>query len=156
MRIEPITVEMAQKHKTEIAQLYFENVQSSAFYDHYTFEDAYQKMDDLIGHLANGTAIVYGAFDSENVIAFIWAYIHQFREETRMYISEIRVNEEYRKQGIGKELLKQVEDKAKELGLGAMYLHAEARNKDARRLYETCGYCEERIQMRKELVQSLI
>ena len=68
-----------------------------------------------------------------------------------MYVSEIRVKEEYRGRGIGKELLGLVEEKAKEMGLGAVYLHAEAGNTDARRLYEACGYSEERIQMRKEL-----
>ena len=32
-----------------------------------------------------------------------------------------------------------------------MYLHAEANNIDVRRLYEKCGYKEERIQLRKEI-----
>lgn len=68
-----------------------------------------------------------------------------------MYVSEIRIKEKYRNRGGGSQLLRLVEDKAKEQGLGAMYLHAEAQNKAARRLYEDCGYMEERIQMRKEL-----
>lgn len=151
MRIVPITAEMAEKYRGEIAQLYFENVRSNAFYSHYTYTEAYEKIGSLIDHLKDNTAIVYGAFEAEELVAFIWAYVHQFREENRMYVSEIRVKEEYRKRGIGRELLRLVEDKAKEMGLGAVYLHAEAGNKDARRLYEACGYCEERIQMRKEV-----
>ncbi len=151
MRIVPITAEMAEKYRGEIAQLYFENVSSNAFHEHFTYTEAYEKMDDLISHLKDNTAIVYGAFENDDLTAFIWAYVHQFREENRMYVSEIRVKEEYRKHGIGKEMLGLVEDKAKELGLSAIYLHAEAGNKDARRLYEECGYIEERIQMRKPL-----
>lgn len=152
MRIEPITAEMAEKYRKELAQLYFENVRSNAFYEHYTCEEAYKKMDDLIAHLADDTAIVYGAFDDEDLIAFIWAYVHPFREEPRMYVSEIRVKEEYRRQGIGSRLLRLVEDKAKELGLGAIYLHAEANHPEAVRFYKATGYCEERIQLRKGIV----
>lgn len=151
MRIEELTVETAEKYRSEIAKLYFDNVRSNAFHSHYTYEEAYEKMNDLIGHLRDNTAVVFGAFDGEEIVAFIWSYVHQFREENRMYVSEIRVKEEYRGRGIGKELLGLVEGKARELGLGAIYLHAEAGNWKARKLYEACGYVEERIQMRKDI-----
>ena len=105
MRIEPITAEMAERYREQIAQLYYENVHSNAFYEHYTYEEAYEKMNELIGHLRDNTAVVYGVFDGEEIVGFIWAYAHQFREENRMYVSEIRVKEEYRKRVIGKELL---------------------------------------------------
>lgn len=151
MKIEPITVEIAEKYRKQIAQLYFENVHSNAFHNHYTYDEAYEKIGSLIDHLRDDTAIVYGVFENEELIAFIWAYVHQFREEDRMYVSEIRVKEGYRKRGIGKNLLVLVENEARELGIGAVYLHAEADNPDAVRFYKTTGYCEERIQMRKEL-----
>jgi ribosomal protein S18 acetylase RimI-like enzyme len=151
MRIEPITVEMAVGYRKELAQLYFDNVRSNAFHSHYTYEEAYEKMNDLIGHLADNTAIVYGAFDDKEIVGFIWAYVHQFREENRIYVSEIRVKEEYRRHGIGKELLRLIEDKARELGLSGVYLHAEANNSEVVGFYKTVGYCEERIQMRKAL-----
>lgn len=151
MKIEPITVEIAEKYREQIAQLYFENVRSNAFHGCYTYDEAYEKMNDLIGHLADDTAIVYGAFEDGELIAFIWAYVHQFREEYRMYVSEIRVKEEYRKRGIGKELLRLVEEKTVKMGLGAIYLHAEANNPEAIGFYKAAGYFEERIQMRKEI-----
>ncbi len=151
MRIVPITAEIAEEYREQIAQLYFDNVRSNACHSHYTYEEAYEKMNDLIGHLADNTAIVYGVFDESNLIAFIWAYIHQFREENRMYVSEIRVKEEYRKRGIGSQMLRQIEDKAEKMGLGAIYLHAEANNPEAVRFYQMHGYEYERIQMRKEV-----
>jgi ribosomal protein S18 acetylase RimI-like enzyme len=153
MKIEPLTAEMAERYREQIAQFYFENVRSNAFHSHYTYTDAYEKMNDLIDHLRNNTATVFGAFENDELIAFIWAYVHQFREENRMYVSEIRVKEKYRKHGIGKELLGLVEDKAKEMGLGATYLHAEANNPEAVGFYKAAGYCEERIQMRKQIVK---
>ena len=101
MKIEPITAEMAEKYREQIAQLYYENVRSNAFHSHYTYDEAYEKIGSLIDHLRDDTAIVYCAFEYEELIAFIWAYVHQFREENRMYVSEIRVKEEYQKRGIG-------------------------------------------------------
>lgn len=151
MRIEALTVEKAEEYRKEIAQFYFDNVRSNAFHEHYTFDEAYEKIGSMIDHLRDDTAVVYSAFYDKEMVGLIWAYVHQFREEPRMYVSEIRVKEEYRNRGTGNQLLRLVEDKAKELGLGAMYLHAEARNKEVRKLYEACGYVEERIQMRKAL-----
>ena len=151
MRIEPITAEMAERYRKWIAQLYYENVRSNAFCSHYTYEEACEKIGSLIDHLKDDTAIVYGAFEDEELIAFIWAYVHQFREDTRMYVSEIRVKGEYRKRGIGSQMLRLVEDRARELGLSTIYLHAEANNPKAIGFYKAAGYCEERIQMRKEI-----
>ena len=68
-----------------------------------------------------------------------------------MYVSEIRVKEEFRNHGIGAELLRLVEDKAKEMGIRAMYLHAEANNTKGLKLYKRLGFNEERIQLRKYL-----
>jgi ribosomal protein S18 acetylase RimI-like enzyme len=149
MRIETLTIEKAEEYHNEIAQLYFDNVRSNAFHEHYILNEAYEKIGSLIDHLRDDTAIVYGAFHNTELVGFIWAYVHQFREEPRMYVSEIRVKEEYRKRGIGSQLLRLIEDRAKEKGLPAIYLHVEARNREVRRLYEACGYVEERIQMRK-------
>lgn len=151
MRIEPISVEMAEKNKSEIAKLYFENVHSVVYCSHYTYDEAYEKMDSLISHLADNTAVVYGAYEDETLIGFIWAYPHQFREEMRMYVSEIRVAEEFRNRGIGRQLLRCVENRAKEMQISAMYLHMEAGNTDVKKFYETNGFMEERIQMRKAI-----
>ena len=151
MKIELITVEIAEKNREQIAQLYFDNVRSNAYHSHYTYEEAYEKIGGLIDYLRDGTAIVYCAFEYDDLIAFIWAYVHQFREENRMYVNEIRVKEEYRKREIGSQLLRLVENEARELGIGAVYLHAEGNNPAAIGCYKAAGYCEERIQMRKEL-----
>ena len=151
MKVEILTAEKTEEHRLEITQLYYENVRSNSFHLHYNFNEAYEKIGSLINHLRDDTAVAYAAFHDEEIVGFVWAYVHQFREELRMYVSEIRVREDYRNMGIGSTLLKLVEDQANKRGLGAIYLHAEAQNRAVRRLYEACGYMEERIQMRKEL-----
>jgi ribosomal protein S18 acetylase RimI-like enzyme len=117
----------------------------------FTYKDAEQKMDGLIEHVSNGSAIVYGVYDSEDLIGYVWAYEHPFREEIRMYVNEIHVDETYRNRGIGKQLLSSVENLAKSKGYGALYIHAEGDNDGAIRLYQKEGYEIERIQLRKRL-----
>lgn len=113
--------------------------------------EAEAKIEDFIVYLNKGDCIGYGLFCDKSICGFIWAYPYQFREERRLYISEIHIRENYRNKGYGKLLLEAVEAEAKENGLGALYLHAEASNKSAIRFYESCGYEKERIQLRKEL-----
>ena len=151
MKIEEVTVEAAIRYRKEIAELYFENVRSCSGLEQYTYEEAYEKIGGMIGHLDDQTAVVFGAFEEEMLCGFIWAYIHPFREEIRMYVNEIRVKEEYRKRGIGTMLINEVEKKAKELGIGTIYLHAEGTNQVSRTFYTVCGYDEERVQYKKRL-----
>ena len=151
MNIELLTAETADRYRKELTEFYHKNVCSAAYFTHFTIEEACEKIGNLIDHLKSHTAFVYGAFDGKEIIGFLWAYAHQFREENRMYVSEIRVKEDYRGRGIGTEMLKSVEAKAGEMRFDAIYLHAEAENTDVRKFYETMGYREERIQLRKEI-----
>ena len=151
MRIEPLTAEIVLKNKNEIAQFYFENLQTCSCLEHFTFDEAVIKIEGFINHLKNNTCIGYGLFHEDEICGYIWAYPHQFREESRMYINEIRIREDYRNSGYGKALIKLVEESAKEMGIGALYIHAEANNPSAIRLYESIGYMMERVQFRKEV-----
>ena len=90
-------------------------------------------------------------FDNEELVGFVWAYPHQFRDEVRVYVNEIHVAEPYRGRGAGKQLLSAVESMAKSRGYGAIYLHAEGDNEGAISLYRSLGYEIERVQFRKGL-----
>ena len=150
---EPILLnrEKCLEYKERLTGFYYSNIKTCAFMDNFTYKDAEQKIDSLIEHVSNGSAIVYGVFDSENLIGYVWAYEHPFREEVRLYVNEIHVDEAYRNKGIGKQLLHAIEDMVKERGYGALYIHAEGNNDGAIRLYQNEGYEIERIQLRKEL-----
>lgn len=151
VRFEELKAETVQEYRQEIAQFYYENMQTCSCLEHYTPEQAYEKIGDLIDHLMTHTCIAFGAFEESEIIGYIWAYPHQFREELRMYISECTVKEGHRSKGIGKALISLVEKKAKESGIPALYLHAEAGSPDAVRFYESNGYRKERIQLRKKI-----
>ena len=147
--IKALTPELVQKYRNEIAQFYYDNLRECSFLENYTYDQAYAKIGDFIEHIANDSAIGYGAFDGDSICGYIWAYPHQFREERRMYVNEVHIAEGYRKRGIGKTLLEKVEKKTKEMGINALYIHSEAENRDAIRLYKLLGYSEERVQLRK-------
>ena len=154
MRIEQLTPEFVLKHKSEIAQFYYENMQMCSFLEHFTYDEAIIKIEGFINHLKSNTCVGYGLFHEDKICGYVWAYPHKFREENRMYINEIRIKDEYRNRGYGKALLKLVEEKAKEMGIGALYIHAEADNPGAIRLYEMIGYVLERVQLRKKIFEN--
>lgn len=152
MRIEPLSAEIVLKYKKEISQFYYDNLRACSCLEHFSFEEAAVKIDGFVNHLRNNTCIAYGLFQEDEICGYIWAYPHRFREEDRMYINEVRIKEEYRNKGYGKALLALVEERAKEMGIDALYIHAEANNPGSIRLYEAVGYIAERVQLRKKVI----
>lgn len=151
LRFEELNAETVRQYRKEIAQFYYGNMKTWSSIENCSFDQAYEKIGDLIAHLNTNTCIAYGAFEEREIVGYIWAYPHPFREERRMYISECSVKVEYRSRGIGKTMMMLIEKKAKEEGFPALYLHAEADSPDAVRFYESNGYSKERIQFRKEI-----
>lgn len=151
LRFEELNAETVRQYRNEIAQFYYENMQTWSGLEHCSFDKAYEKIGDLIAHLNTNTCIAYGAFEENEIIGYIWAYPYTFREERRIYISECSVRDEYQRRGIGRKMMMLVEKRAKEEGFPALYLHAEADSPDAVRFYESNGYSKERIQFRKEI-----
>ena len=150
---EPILLDGEQclKYKERLAAFYYLNMTYCSYMDGFSYEDAERKIESMLEHVRNGSAMVYGTFDQENLIGFVWAYGHPFREETRIYVSEIHVDERYRGRGIGKQLLTAVESMARSRGYKALYIHAEGDKDDVIRLYQQQGYVIERVQLRKGL-----
>lgn len=143
--------EQCQKYKARLCKFYYSNIMSCTYLDNFSYQDAELKIEGMIEHVSDGSAMVFGVFDNEELIGYVWAYQHQFREEMRVYVNEIHVAEPYRGRGIGKQLLSAVESMAKERGYGAIYIHAEGNNEGAINLYRSQGYEIERVQLRKGL-----
>lgn len=151
MKIEKLSAVQAEQNFETLTDFYYKNSKACSCMDSFTREDAEAKIKSMTAHIADGSAIVYGGFDGDKLAAYIWAYRISFRDEDRVYVSEVHVADEYRGQGIGHILLTAVEDEARKLGVSAMYIHTEADNAGAIRLYEREGYRMERVQMRKPL-----
>ncbi len=66
-----------------------------------------------------------------------WA---QRKSGVTAYIQTIEVAPEARGRGVGRQLLERIEDSARAAGAGLIWLHVEAANEGAIRLYERQGY----------------
>lgn len=66
---------------------------------------------------------------------------------TAAYIQTLEVAQEQRGQGIGTELLRRMESSAQQVGASLIWLHVDAENAGAIRLYEAHGY---RLEGREE------
>lgn len=68
--------------------------------------------------------------------------------ESAAYIETLEVGLDHRRKGIGAELLRRLEDSARVAGAQLIWLHVDAENASAIRLYESHGY--EYLDMEKE------
>ena len=151
MKIKKFSADVAEKNFATLMDYYYKNSKACSCMDSFVREDAEAKIKSMIAHIADGSAIVYGCLDGDELLGYIWAYRISFRDEDRVYVSEVHVSEKCRGQGIGHLLLAAVEAEAREMGVPALSIHAEADNAGAIRLYEREGYRMERVQLRKPL-----
>ena len=152
MEIKTLSAELAEKHFETLTEFYYKNSKACSSMESFVLEDAEVKIEFMIAHIRDNTAIVFGAFDNDELVGYLWAYRIKFRDEDRVYVSEIHVAEKCRGQGLGHLLLNAVEEESRKIGeVTALYIHTEAGNAGAIRLYESEGYRMERVQMRKAL-----
>lgn len=112
-----------------------------------------KKTTELIDYICEQKAYVFGAFDGNNLIGFIWGYPRIFFNEKRIFINSLVVAKEYAKQGLGKKLIEVLANFAKEeLGCNALDVTVAPFNFNAVGFYEHLGFESERIQMRMKLV----
>lgn len=146
-----LSKELCIRYKQPLVSLYFDNVKSCSLTTSFLYSDAELKIAELIEYVGNGSALVFGCVDKGELVGFIWAYTVVFREEIRMYVSVVQVDAAYRGHGLGTNLLKAIENEARTAGLPALFIHSEANNQGAIRLYEREGYVMERVQLRKPI-----
>lgn len=146
-----MTADLCEQYHSTLAEYYYKNMKACDFTETYTYAVAESKMKELATYLKEGKALVFGYFVDKELVGYIWGYLHRFREEQRIYVSEIYVLEKWRSQGIGKQLLNEIEKEAEVRRIKALYIHAEAGNERAIKLYKKEGFKIERLQLRKSL-----
>lgn len=81
--------------------------------------------------------------DVGNLVGFSVVEWKRLREgRLAAYVVTIEVLQEHRRQGVGGELLRRMEESAKAAGAGWIWLHVDARNEAAQKLYRGHGYDE--------------
>jgi [ribosomal protein S18]-alanine N-acetyltransferase len=95
--------------------------------------------------LESADAVTWIAEEHGKIAGFSIADFGLDTEGPFAYIQTIEVLPEMRGRGIGNELLRRIEESARDRGAHAIWLHVESRNAGAIRLYEAHGYrCEGR------------
>ena len=106
-----------------------------------------------LDYLQDPGSCIWIAEEGETVMGVIIAKVHQ-RAQIPMYkdcqfvvVEEVCVSESFRGRGIGKQLMKTVEDWAGQQGIEQVQLSVWTKNIDAVNFYDTLGY----IRMRKNI-----
>jgi ribosomal protein S18 acetylase RimI-like enzyme len=113
-----------------------------------------EKLATLL-HDPNSTVAV--AESNGNVIGHIYAVIMQRAENDfkwagkYMYIQQIGVREDFRRQGIGRALIAFVEDKAVASAVTGLQLDYWAFNTRAQSFFESCGFAPSQVMMKRIL-----
>ena len=95
--------------------------------------------------VARPRAAVWIAEEGEQMAGFAIVDWRKNKNSIIAYIQTIEVAPESRGRGIGRELLTRIESSASQAGASVIWLHVEAENPSAIRLYEAQGYtCEGR------------
>lgn len=118
---------------SDFAALYA--VEELCFEPPFRFSRAYMRQLVLSGKSATWIAEEDGELTGFAIVE--WAS----REKvTSAYIATIEVRPGRREKGTGSQLLRRVEDSARAVSAGAIWLHVDAENSAAIRLYEAHGY----------------
>ena len=94
---------------------------------------------------------LYSIYDGDEAVGVIWMRAEIGRPIKSGFIYDLRVDEQFRGKGYGKQAMLLIEDKARELGLKSIGLHVFGYNTVARNLYEGIGYETTSLNMIKQL-----
>ena len=107
------------------------------------------KVESLLFHLNGGNAIVFGAFEGETLCGFVWAYPYTVTTEETIHIAYLAVFSQFRKHGIARRLLAEVEQIAREMGICTMEVIVSNNNDVAGQTYSSAGFTVDRKVMVK-------
>jgi aminoglycoside 3-N-acetyltransferase I len=111
------------------------SVFSLAFEMEYSVDDTY--LENL---LQNKDAIILGVLLENKVVGGLVAFemtpIHGAKE---LYIYDIAIHPEHQRQGLGKQLIKQLKDTAKSNGVKTIFVEAESEDEGAVAFYRALG-----------------
>jgi ribosomal protein S18 acetylase RimI-like enzyme len=107
--------------------------------------------DNIVSYKKDGSAILYGAFDSKLLVGFTWGYERTVMNEPRIHINMTAVSEDYRHQGLGINLISKLETETKNRGINCIEFIASCVNEGIIAMHKSMGYAIERVVMKKIL-----
>lgn len=116
-------------------------------------EDSYfiECLDKIRRYVEEDNATVFLCVEDASVVGMAWCHPIQRFKERRLHIASIAVMPQSRGSGIGKKLLKEIENYARDNKYVGIDLLVTANNLNAVALYENNGFKTERVLMKKDL-----
>ena len=108
-------------------------------------------IEEMKQFIEDKSAIIIGAFKEEELIGFIWGYKIIVNDKNRLHINYFIVNEKYRKQGIGTQLIEKIYEIANEIQIKEIELMVTSKNIIAVNFYKDQGFEVERIKLCKKI-----
>lgn len=99
-----------------------------------------EKVESLIDYISKGLAYVYGAFESNNMVGFIWGYPVQTTLTTYFHIAYLSVLPIAQNNGVAYKLIEKIENDASNLSLDTINLSVSSANKRAIGFYLRNGF----------------
>lgn len=112
---------------------------------------ATEKTMALKRYLADGSALLIGAFEEEQLVGFAWFYSYEFCGSQRLHLTEIAVISAVRSQGIAKRMICCAEKIAAQRGIFEIDLYTAPDNKAALHVYQEMGFTTSRIHLVKKI-----
>jgi len=139
-------------HKNEIENMLFDSYQTSFNISKEKVTSFIEKkINSLCEFVIKNDIILFGALEDNILAGFLWAFENDHFGEKRIHINQVVVSEQFRCKGIGTQLIKEVEKKAKNLNAVSIELIVSENNKSALNMYDKLGFYTERRCMNKML-----
>lgn len=83
------------------------------------------------------------------VLFFMMRHVENALQVTRniLFIDAMAVDENFRRQGVGRKMFERVKEIARERNCDGIELQVNARNKEAFEMYRRCGFTEKSVNM---------
>ena len=117
----------------------------------YPEDQAEQYVSKIPGYIEDGSAIVAGAFENNNLVGFSWAYELSIFGERRAHIDMIGVDPNYRRQGIARRLVDIQIDEIKNRGIHIIEAMTTRSNENSYNWFHSMGFQDERVKVRRNL-----
>jgi ribosomal protein S18 acetylase RimI-like enzyme len=115
------------------------------------FEHAQKYYMDLRRFSEDGSAVIIGAFEGEELIGFHWGYEVNIFNERRMHSYLNAIKKEYRGQKIGSKFFRKLEEITREYGISIIEAMVTYSNQNAVKYHFSNGFEIERIKVWKHL-----
>jgi ribosomal protein S18 acetylase RimI-like enzyme len=140
-----------QQHYPAFFQLYVENTQGHELDKTISVEYIQKKAEQLPALFENKQIIFFAATVQNQLVGFLWAYPRTFIETPRICINAIIVDEKFRGNKIGEQLMGHLESLAISMGISEIDVATAAFKQNTIDWYQRLGYLPERVQLFKKI-----